>query len=105
VMAYSVAKGIAELSVIDNGNIDAIIITGGIAHSKMFTDMIVDRVKFLAEVHIVPGEMEMQALAYGGMRVIEGKEIAQDYNWLPSNCSSLEDVRRLYGKGCTCENE
>lgn len=78
-MAYQIAKGIGELSTVLCGEVDAIIITGGIAHSKDFTALITKRVSFIAPVEIMPGENEMEALALGALRVIEGIEIAKEY--------------------------
>ncbi len=78
-MALSVAKGIASLSVVVDGHADAIVLTGGIAHSQMLVEMIANRVKFIAPVVILPGENEMQALAEGAWRVIDGKEQARSY--------------------------
>ena len=78
-MALSVSKGIANLSVVVNGKVDQIILTGGIAHSEYFTGMIEERVKFIAPVYIIPGENEMQALADGAFRVLSGEENAKKY--------------------------
>jgi butyrate kinase len=72
--AYQVAKGIGELAPVLNGEIDYIILTGGIAHSKMMTEMITKRVKFIAPVIVMPGEMEMEALALGALRILKGEE-------------------------------
>jgi butyrate kinase len=100
-MSYQIAKAIGEMSVVNSGKIDRIILTGGLAYSKMLTDWIVDRVKFLAPVEIVPGEREMQALANGGLRVLNGEEQIKYYRWLPENCRSLDDVKEKYGRGET----
>ena len=78
-MAYQIAKGIGELATVVNGNVDAVVLTGGIAHSKMITDWIAERVKFIAPVLIMAGENEMEALAYGALRVLNGTEKARDY--------------------------
>lgn len=78
-MAHNIAKNIGKLSVVVGGKIDAIILTGGIAHSKMLTDWIKDRVSFIAPLVIYPGENEMEALAQGALRVMEGKEKAKIY--------------------------
>lgn len=78
-MAYQVAKGIGELSTVLKGKVDAIILTGGIAYSKMLTDWIKERVDFIAPVEILPGENEMQSLALGTLRVLKGEEIAKEY--------------------------
>ena len=73
-MALNTAKSIAKLAVVVNGDIDAIVFTGGIAHSKMFTGLVAERLKFIAPVHTVPGENEMEALALGIYRVLDGSE-------------------------------
>ncbi|WP_326908622.1 butyrate kinase [Sedimentibacter sp. MB31-C6] len=78
-MAYQVSKGVGELSTVLKGNIDAIIITGGIAYSKMFTSWIKERISFIAPVEIIPGENEMESLAYGILRVLRGEEKAREY--------------------------
>ena len=57
-----------------------ILLTGGVAHSKMLTGMIKDYVEFLAPVVILPGELEMEALALGALRLLKGKEEAKRYH-------------------------
>lgn len=79
-MAYQIAKGIGELATVVKGKVDAIILTGGIAYSKMMTGLITERVEFIAPVMVEAGENEMEALAYGALRVLEGKESAREYN-------------------------
>lgn len=79
-MAYQVAKAIGEYSVVLDGNVDAIIITGGIAYDKRFVEMINKKVSFIAKVIVYPGEDELLALAQGGLRVLNGIEKAKDYN-------------------------
>jgi butyrate kinase len=61
------------------GELDAIVITGGLAHSELLLDWIQDRVAWIAPVLIYPGEDEMLALAQGGLRVLTGEEAARDY--------------------------
>jgi butyrate kinase len=78
-MALSIAQSIARLAVDVNGQVDVIILTGGIAHSVDFTDQIRQRVNFIAPVTIIPGENEMQALAEGVVRVLRGEETATVY--------------------------
>lgn len=73
-MAYQVAKAIGEYAVVLDGNVDAILITGGIAYDKSFVQMIEEKVKFIANVISYPGEDELLALAQGGLRVLNGVE-------------------------------
>ncbi|MFA9422089.1 MAG: butyrate kinase [Sedimentibacter sp.] len=100
-MSYQICKSIGELSVARKGKIDCIVLTGGLAYSKMLTGWIKERVEFLAPIEIVPGEREMGALANGGLRVLNGLENVQKYRWLPQDCSSLEEVKQKYGRGET----
>lgn len=78
-MAYQIAKGIGELSTVLKGKVDAIILTGGIAYSKMMTGWIKERVEFIAPVEIMPGENEMESLSLGVLRVLRGEEKAREY--------------------------
>ncbi len=77
--AYQISKGIGELTVALKGKCDAIILTGGIAYSKMLTDMVIEQAGFLAPIVIYPGESEMEALAAGGMRMLKGEEVIKDF--------------------------
>ena len=74
--AYQIAKGIGQLSIVVKGNVDQIILTGGVAYSGMLTDLISGYVKFIAPVNVLPGENELESLAFGALRILEGKEKA-----------------------------
>lgn len=78
-MAYQVAKGIGQMSVALKGDVQGIVLTGGIAHSKMLTDEITDYVKSIAPVKVLAGENEMEALALGGLRILKGEEEAKKF--------------------------
>lgn len=76
-MAYQIAKAIGSLATVEKGKIDAILLTGGMAHSKMLTNWIKEQVQFIAPVYTYPGEFEMQALALGALRVMRKEENAR----------------------------
>lgn len=78
-MAYQVAKEIGAIATVLKGEVDAILLTGGIAYDQRFTKWIIDHVGFISEVHIYPGEDELSALAEGGLRVLRGEEEAKEY--------------------------
>jgi len=78
-MAYQVAKEIGAMSVVLSGHVDKIILTGGIAYSQSVVDRLVRRVKFIAPVVVVPGEEELEALAQGAIRVLQGEEHSRTY--------------------------
>ncbi|MFP3154703.1 butyrate kinase [Lachnospiraceae bacterium ZAX-1] len=75
-MALAVAKNIAKIAPSAYGKIDYIILTGGLAYSKRFTDWVSERVGFLAPIELIPGENEMESLAQGILRVMRGEEQA-----------------------------
>lgn len=78
-MAYQVSKEIAALSAVLEGKVDAIIVTGGVAYDKLFISWIKEKVGFIAEVVVYPGEDEMKALAEGCFYGIKGEISIREY--------------------------
>lgn len=86
-MAYQVAKEIGAASAVLSGKVDAIILTGGLAYGKGFVKSITDRINWIADVIVQPGENELQALAEGALRVLRGEEDVKTY---PGNFSTAK---------------
>ncbi len=78
-MAYQTAKEIGAMSTVLKGEVDAILLTGGIAYGKPFVDVLTERVKHLAPVFVYPGEDEMKALAMNGYLVLNNEIEVMDY--------------------------
>lgn len=78
-MIYQVAKSIGELSTVLKGEVDAIILTGGIAFNPDFNKQIEERTSWIAPVVVYPGEDEMAALAGNGLMVINKEVEPIDY--------------------------
>lgn len=78
-MAYQVAKEIGSASAVLFGNIDAIILTGSLATRKYLVKTIMDRINWIADVFVHPGENELQSLAEGALRVLRGEEDVKEY--------------------------
>lgn len=78
-MAYQVGKAIGEMSAAVCGEVDAIIITGGVAYFKYLVEQIKKYVSFIAPVEVYPGDNEMQALTLGVRRILLGEEKAHEY--------------------------
>jgi len=78
-MAYQAAKEIGAGATVLKGQIDAIILTGGIAFNNEFVNIVKDRVSFLSLVMVYPGEEEMLALCKGALRILEGEEVDKVY--------------------------
>ena len=76
---FQLCKNIGAQAAVLKGQVDQILITGGIAYNKGITDSITERVGFIAPVTVYPGEDELLALAQGALRVMNGEEQAGDY--------------------------
>ncbi|MDF1552271.1 MAG: butyrate kinase [Deferrisomatales bacterium] len=82
-MLYQVAKYIGAYAAVLKGEVDAILLTGGIAQDPEVVERITERVRFIAPVRVYPGELEMEALAAGAIRVLSGREEAKTYTGVP----------------------
>jgi len=78
-MAYQIAKEIGAMATVLKGDVDAIVLTGGLAASHMLTDWLRERIEWISPVMIYPGQDEMLAMAEGALRVLRGEENAKDY--------------------------
>lgn len=79
-MAYQVAKAIGEMAAVLCGDVDAILVTGGIAHNQTMVGLIRHRVDFIAPVFVYPGEDELEALAMNALMVARGELTAKKYS-------------------------
>ena len=79
-MAFQVSKEIGAMVAVLEGRVDAIALTGGLAHSNRFTGAVKQRVDRLAPLYVFPGENEMLALMGGALRVLRGQERVAVYN-------------------------
>jgi butyrate kinase len=78
-MLLQVAKGIAAMAAALEGRVDAVILTGGMAHVPGVVEPLRAAAAWIAPVHVLPGEDELRALAEGAMRVLSGEEAAGEY--------------------------
>ena len=78
-MIYQIAKEIGACATVLQGEIDAIFLTGGLAYNSYVVEKLNKSIAFLAPIHIIPGEKEMEALCQGGVRVLKGIEEAKEY--------------------------
>jgi butyrate kinase len=83
-MAYQVAKEIGACAAVLEGQVDAIAMTGSLVHSKTLMNSLQKKISFIAPIHFVPGENEMEALAEGVMRYFRGEEKLSVYE---ENCN------------------
>ncbi len=78
-MGYNVVKEVGAMYFACKGRVDAVLITGGLAHSNYFTDYLKVYIEKTVPVYIYPGEDEMRALAEGTLRVLRKEERLQAY--------------------------
>ncbi|WP_096201641.1 butyrate kinase [Bacillus sp. FJAT-45350] len=78
-MIYQLAKEIGAMSTVVNGEIDGIILTGGVSYSEFIINRLRKKIQFLAPVFVQPGEEELEALAFGALRVLSGEEEGNYY--------------------------
>ena len=78
-MAFQVAKEIGACAAAMGGKVDAILLTGGVAHDSDFVGMVTKKIQWIAPVLLYPGEDELLALAEGAMRVLRKEETPLRY--------------------------
>lgn len=78
-MAYQIAKEIGAMATVMKGRVDAIILTGGVAHNPKVVPWIKERVEFIAPVIVKPGQNELKALAAHACRALADASIVKEY--------------------------
>jgi butyrate kinase len=78
-MIYQIAKEIGAMVAALGGEVDAVVLTGGLTHCSYLLETLKEQVEFLAPVLVFPGEDEMKALALGALRVLRGEEEPRSY--------------------------
>ena len=82
-MIYQICKNIGAYATVLKGEVDAILLTGGIATESYLVEKITDIVRYIAPVKVYAGEFEMEALAAGALRVLTGQEEPKTYTGVP----------------------
>ena len=76
-MVYQIGKEVGAMAVALKGKVDAVLLTGGMAHSNKVVTLLRDALDWIAPIRVYPGENELQALAEGVFRVLNGEEQAK----------------------------
>jgi len=82
-MIYQIGKTAGSMAAVLHGEVDALILTGGIAYDSYVVGRLKQMIGFLAPVEVMAGEFEMEALAAGAIRVLAGQEKAKEYDGTP----------------------
>ncbi|WP_316570834.1 butyrate kinase [Neobacillus sp. YIM B06451] len=80
-MVHQIAKEIGAMAAVLDGQVDGIILTGGLAYSEHIVEKLRKKIGFLGKVFVLPGEEELEALAEGALRVLKGEETKGEYNY------------------------
>ncbi len=78
-MIYQIEKCIGSMAAVLHGKVDAILLGGGMVHSEDLVSQITETCSFIAPVYAYPGEFEMEAMAAGAIRVLDGEEELKEY--------------------------
>ncbi|AND79688.1 butyrate kinase [Streptococcus pantholopis] len=82
-MIYQIAKTIGQMAAVLKGDIQAILLSGGLVNNADLVSQITDYCHWIAPVYAYPGEFEMQAMANGASRVLSGQEEVKTYTGRP----------------------
>ena len=76
-MIYQIGKETGAMAAVLEGKVDAVLVTGGMAHSERMVQKLRVHVDWIAPIAVYPGEDELRALAEGVFRVLDGEEEAK----------------------------
>ncbi|WP_334328817.1 butyrate kinase [Companilactobacillus sp. HBUAS59699] len=91
-LVYQISKEIAKQASVLNGVVDLIVLTGGLAYSNLLVKALSQKNKWISNVVVIPGEMEMQALNLGAQRVLTGTEDLKNYQ---KESEALANAKRI----------
>lgn len=82
-MIYQVCKQIGAMSTVLEGQVDGIVLTGGLLRFDDVKGQIEKRCGWIAPISVYAGEYEQEALASGALHVLTGKKEALQYSGKP----------------------
>ncbi|MGO9438066.1 MAG: butyrate kinase [Terracidiphilus sp.] len=94
-MVYQIAKETGAMATVLQGAVDAVLLTGGMAHSERLVQKLRGYIEWIAPIAVYPGEDELQALAEGVFRVLDGEETAKRLGPESSGVSTGAERERL----------
>lgn len=78
-MLYQIAKEIGSYAPVLKGEIDAIILTGGMTISPYLVEQLTPYIEWIAPIHVIEDQLEMTTMAEVGLRVLQGTETVNEY--------------------------
>ncbi len=80
---YQIGKAIGSMASVLHGQVDAILLGGGIVYDDYVVNSIKEMCSYIASIRCYPGEFEMEALAAGALRALTGQEQIKTYTGKP----------------------
>ncbi len=78
-MVHQIAKEIGALHALTQGQMDAILLTGGLAYNQDIIQPLLEMIDHLGDIRLFPGENELEAMAFNMEALLEGKTEAKEY--------------------------
>jgi len=78
-LIHQIGKYIGAYASVLHGNVDRVILTGGLANDKRLVEKVSEMVKYIAPIVVYPGEFELEALAAGALSILNGENTAKTY--------------------------
>jgi butyrate kinase len=78
-MEYQISKEIGAMYSVLNGQVQGLILTGGLAHSKTLVENLQSRLSYIDSFYIYPGSFESEALAEGARIAMSNSEMVREY--------------------------
>ncbi len=104
-MVYKIAKEAGAMAAVLEGKVDAVLLTGGMAYSKRLISQLEDYLEWIAPIKVYPGEDELQALAEGVFRVLDGQEQAKRIPPEPADAATTRANEKRLVIGLELEDE
>ncbi len=82
-MIYQIGKTAGSMASVLHGDVDGIVLTGGISYSSYVVEKLREMISFIAPIEVMAGEFEMEALVAGTIRALDGKEEIKEYSGVP----------------------
>ena len=82
-MVYQICKEIGAMAAVLKGNVDGILLTGGLVIYDDLCEQIRERCGWIADIFVYPGELEQEALAKETMKALRGQRTIHSYDGIP----------------------
>lgn len=76
---YQIAKEVGAMSTVVAGKIDGILLTGGVSYNELFVSELKERISWIGDIFVYPGEEELEALNYAVLNILKGNEEVKTY--------------------------